>query len=93
MTKHERELEIRRKLGIPPSASLQVVDMGEGVVEPRTEGWTDAQIKDKSLQQLETMISQGMKGVEGLQKALTEQLGRVTSLQKIRDRKLIVGGK
>lgn len=68
------------------------LDLGAGIVEMTTEGWTDTQIRGKSIKDLDLMISQHQKVLKTMQDNLRAQQGRIDSLQLIRNRKLVVGG-
>lgn len=71
-------------------SNVVYIDLDEQQVppEPETAGWTDTQIRNKSLEELDAMISSGDLGVENLKQTLDTEIERVEDLRRIRKRKL-----
>tara|TARA_S200002703_G_C3717216_1_gene220331 strand:+ start:515 stop:787 length:273 start_codon:yes stop_codon:yes gene_type:complete len=84
------EQEARKKFGIPPNANLQLIDMDANPdkFEVITGGWTDDQIRNKKMEDIDALIEQSINVQNILQKNLDEQRERTMSYKKIRDRKL-----
>ena len=84
------EQEARKKFGIPPNANLQLIDMDANPdkFEVITGGWTDDQIRNKKMEDIDALIEQSINVQNILQKNLDEQRERTMSYKKIKDRKL-----
>jgi hypothetical protein len=86
------EARIRKQLRIPPNAKLTVIDMGEGKVEPKTAGWTDEQILNKSVEDFDSQINSEELAVQKLRDIVAGQEDRLTDLRRIRARRKELGG-
>lgn len=86
------EQEARKKFGIPANANLTIVDMDDNPdkYERKTGGWTDEQIKNKPLEDIEALLENSQKVEDILRKNLEEQTNRTLSYSLIRDRKIIL---
>lgn len=85
---HEEKL---RALGIPKGANVTFIDMGRGEGVRKTAGWTDEQIRAKSVADIDQMISQNEKAAQGLRRALEDQENRLAGLRMVRQRRLDLG--
>jgi hypothetical protein len=56
--------------------------------EPTTCGWTDTQIRNKPLEDFDSMISSGELGIASLKETLAQEEGRIEDLRRVRNRKL-----
>ena len=56
--------------------------------EPVTAGWTDTQIRNKSLEEIDSMIASGDAGILNLTQTLDNEIKRIDDLRRIRKRKL-----
>lgn len=72
--------------------SITFMHLGEGVKEITTDGWTDTQIKNKTLAELDAMIQQHETVLETLEETLREQRNRIRQFERIRRRKEEIGG-
>ena len=86
-----KEAQLRKTLGIPPNAALTVIDMGEGKVEPKTAGWTDTQIRNKTIAEFDLQINSEELAVEKLRQTVKTQESRISDLRRIRARRLELG--
>ena len=86
--------ENRKQLGIPVKADVTWIDLDEQQEPPEvvTAGWTDTQIKNKSLEDIDSLIKQNELAAESLMKTYTTQIEQVNKLKQVRHRKLILGG-
>lgn len=92
MSRHTPEQEAKmRAMGIPLGSDVSFIDMGRGRPPRTTGGWTDEQIQQKSLEELDTMISQNEKAAQGLRDALKEQEDRLIALRMVRHRRVELG--
>ena len=85
MKKDEFE-ELHGKL----SDNITYIDLDEQQVpaEPTTCGWTDSQIRNKSLEEFDSMISSGELGLKSLHQTLDNEVKRINDLRRVRNRKL-----
>ena len=90
----EDEKQMRKKLGIPMGASLQLIDMDANPdkYERKTAGWTDEQIKNKTVAEFDAMINSAQLAIENLEDTVREQKERAMDLQRIRGRRVELGG-
>ena len=92
MAENEKEAQIRRQLGIPPNADVTIIDMGPGKKpEPKTFGWTDDQIRGKSAEELDSLVTQADIAVDSLSTAMREAQDRAQGLRRVRSRKNDLG--
>jgi hypothetical protein len=72
------------------SSNVTYLDLDEQQVppEPTTCGWTDTQIRNKSLEELDAMISSGELGLASLHQTLDNEVKRIEDLRRVRNRKL-----
>jgi len=89
----KREREIRKQLSIPMGSDVQIIDL-DAQREPDemvTAGWTDTQIRNKSLSEIEQLIHQNQLAVESMEKAIAQQQSNIHGLKQVKQRKLIIG--
>jgi len=84
MKKEEFE-KLNGKLG----ENVTYIDLDEQQVppEPTTCGWTDTQIRNKSLKEFDAMISSGELGIASLKQTLDTEVQRIEDLRRVRNRK------
>jgi hypothetical protein len=82
----------KRKLGIPLKAEGTFLHIPKKEPEILTGGWTDDQIRAKSMQEIDAMIESGMKGVESLRATVRAEEARIDDLRRVKGRKLALGG-
>lgn len=87
----EKEAQLRKTLRIPPNAALTVIDMGEGKVEPKTAGWTDTQIRNKTVADFDLQINSEELAVQKLRETVKAQEDRINDLRRIRARRMELG--
>jgi hypothetical protein len=77
------------KLNGKLSDNVTYIDLDEQQVppEPTTCGWTDTQIRNKSLEEFDAMISSGEMGIASLQQTLDNEVKRIEDLRRVRNRK------
>lgn len=63
------------------------LDEQQAPPEPTTCGWTDTQIRNKSLKEFDSMISSGELGIASLQQTLDNEVKRIDDLRRVRNRK------
>jgi hypothetical protein len=83
--------EQREALGIPVGADVTYIDMGPGKVERKTAGFTDAQISEKTLAEIDAMIHSGQLAIDKLRETVRDQEDRVNGYRRIRERKVELG--
>lgn len=88
------ETKMRTKLGIPDSANVTFIDMDKNPdkIERKTSGWTDSQIRNKDIAEINQMINSAQLVVDGLEDTIREQKDRISDLQRVLGRKLELGG-
>ena len=86
------DAEMRKMYGIPPNAKVTLIDMGPGKAEPTTEGWTDDQIRGKSIDDLNSLISQNELALKIQRESIEKQQKVVDGLMRVRQRKIDIGG-
>lgn len=88
------EKAMREKLGIPMGASLTLIDMDANPdkYERKTAGWTDEQIKNKTVAEFDAMINSAQLAIDSLEATVRDQKERVVDLQRIRGRRTELGG-
>ena len=84
--------EEKMALGIPVKAEGVFLHIPKKEPEILTAGWTDDQIRAKSMQELDAMIASGEKGIQSLRDTLTSEQNRVDDLRRVKGRKLALGG-
>lgn len=84
--------EQKKKLGIPLKADGVYLDIPKKQPEILTAGWTDEQIRAKSIQEIDAMISSGEKGIESLKATVRAEEARIDDMRRVRGRKLALGG-
>lgn len=82
----------KKALGIPVKAEGVFLHIPKKQPEILTAGWTDDQIRAKSIQELDAMIASGEKGIENLRSTLNAEMARVDDLRRVKGRKLALGG-
>lgn len=84
MKKEEFE-KLNGKLG----GDVLYIDLDEQQTppEPTTCGWTDTQIRNKSLEEFDAMISSGEMGIASLRQTLDNEVQRISDLRRVRNRK------
>ena len=89
----ERERQIRKELSIPMGSDVQIIDLDAQRQPPEmvTAGWTDTQIRNKSLAEIEDLIRQNELAVESMGKAIAQQRNQINNIKAVRQRKLIIG--
>jgi hypothetical protein len=89
----DRERQIRKELSIPMGADVQIIDLDAQRQPPEmvTAGWTDTQIRNKSLAEIEDLIRQNELAVESMEKAIAQQRNQINNIKAVRQRKLIIG--
>jgi len=63
------------------------LDEQQAPPEPTTCGWTDDQIRNKSLKEFDAMISSGELGIASLQQTIDTEVKRIDDLRRVRNRK------
>lgn len=86
----EKEKALRRKLNIPLGAQLTLLEL-EPDIERTTEGWTDEQIKNKSVSDFDQMISSGELGIEKMEETIRQERKRLAGVRNLRKRRLELG--
>ena len=87
------EAKIREQLGIPNGADVQIIDLdAQRVVEVVTGGWNDEQIKNKSMEELEAMLTQNTLTLRNLEQHTDIQRDMVNNFKAILKRKVLIGG-
>jgi hypothetical protein len=86
----DKEKRLRRQLNIPLGANVTLLEL-EPDIERLTEGWTDDQIKGKSVSQFEQMINSAELGIEKMQETINQEQARIRSLRRLRQRRLELG--
>ena len=78
---------------LPPHAVYIDLDDPRNQVppEPVTAGWTDTQIRGKSLAEIQAQIDTGEKGLASLKETIRAEEKRVDDLRLIKARKLQIG--
>lgn len=78
--------KLNGKLG----ADVMYIDLDEQQEppEPTTCGWTDTQIRNKPLEEFDSMIASGELGIASLQQTLEDEVKRIEDLRRVRNRKL-----
>jgi hypothetical protein len=77
---------------IPKGANVTYIDLdAQRVEEVITGGWTDDQIKAKSIEQINELLSQAKTVLKILEDNVSEQRTRVYDLEAILNRKIFVG--
>ena len=82
----------KRALNIPLKAEGVFIHIEDEPPEPKTAGWTDTQIRSKSMSELDAMVGSGEKGLESLRATLKSEEDRIDGLRRIRQRRLDLGG-
>ena len=77
---------VHGKLG--DNVSYIDLDEQQSPPEPMTCGWTDSQIRNKSLEEFDAMISSGDLGIASLKQTLDTEVQRIEDLRRVRNRKL-----
>jgi len=90
MKKEDFEEMTGRKLA--PGTTYIDLDEQQAEPEPTFGGWTDSQIKNKPLDQIEAMIRSGELGLEKLRETIANEEARIDDLRLIKQRKLQLGG-
>jgi len=85
--------ENRKKLRIPVTSNIAWIDLDAQREPPEmvTSGWTDTQIKNKAITQIEDLIRQNELAVEAMEKAIAQQRNQINDLKAVRQRKLLIG--
>jgi len=93
ITMSREERDARKALNIPLGADVTFVDMDSNPDkhERKTAGWTDDQVRNKEMSEIDQMIASAQKVVDSLQQTIQEQQGRIADLRLIRNRKLELG--
>ena len=84
--------EEKKALGIPLNAEGTFLHIPKIEPEILTAGWTDDQIRAKSMTELDAMIDSGLKGIKSLEATLNAERNRVDDLRRVKGRKLALGG-
>ncbi len=84
--------EEKRELGIPLKAEGVYLHIPKQEPEVLTAGWTDDQIRAKSMQELDAMIVTGEKGLQNLKDTVRKEEARIDDLRRVKGRKLALGG-
>tara|TARA_R110000772_G_scaffold30806_10_gene76515 strand:+ start:3701 stop:3979 length:279 start_codon:yes stop_codon:yes gene_type:complete len=85
--------ENRKQLGIPEGSNITFIDLDAQRKPPEimTAGWTDTQIRNKTIDEIDGMIKQNDLAVASLEQTLATQRNMVHNLQQIRQRKITIG--
>lgn len=90
-----KQADFERQTGrkVPPEATY--IDLDEqNQPKPRereTAGWTDTQIRNRSMQSIDADIASGEAGIDALQAQLDGERQRVMGLRQIKKRKKQLG--
>jgi hypothetical protein len=71
--------------------NITYIDLDAQPKPVMTEGWTDEQIRAKSLDDLNLQVMQAELGVESLRDTLNKEVERIEGLKRVRARKLLLG--
>lgn len=82
------EADLRKKLGIPVGANVTFIDMGPGKPPRKTYGWTDEQVKNKTIEELDKMLESSKKVADKLRSALKEEEERFAGFTMIKLRNI-----
>jgi len=87
-----RREEFEAAYGRLPS-NVQFVDLDAQRKPPPvlTSGWTDEQIANKTIEEIDAMIAAGEKGLESLRETVRGESERVDGLRLIRSRRIQLG--
>ena len=90
----ENERRIRKELKIPLGADVQIIDLDLQKKTPEmvTAGWTDTQIKNKGIQEIDALIHQNELALKSMEEAVFTQRENLSGLRQVRNRKLLIGG-
>lgn len=90
----DKEKNIRKRLGIPMNSDVQIIDLDEQQKPPEvmTAGWSDTQIKGKSVEEIESLIKQNELALDSLEQTVANQRQTINNLRQVRQRKLLIGG-
>lgn len=90
----EKERQIRNRLNIPMNSDVTIIDLDEQQKppEPITAGWTDTQISNKTVLEIEGLIKQNELALESIEQTLMKQRQQISDLRQVRQRKLLIGG-
>lgn len=90
----DKEKSIRKRLGIPMNSDVQIIDLDEQQKPPEvmTAGWSDTQIKGKSVEEIESLIKQNELALDSLEQTVANQRQMINDLRQVRQRKLLIGG-
>ena len=72
---------------VSPFTTYIDLDEQQKPPEPTTCGWTDTQIRNKSLGEFDAMISSGEMGIASLKETLDKEVQRIEDLRRVRNRK------
>jgi len=88
----ERE-EFESKYGkLPSNATYIDLDaQPKPIPEVMTAGWSDTQIRGKTVQELDGMINSAQLGIKNLEETLGGERQRLDDLMRIRNRKIEIG--
>lgn len=88
-----KEKEFREKYNLPVGANVTYIDLDAQRTTPViTAGWTDEQIKNKDLSELDGMISSAQAGLDSLRETVRAEEDRLADLILLRGRKVSLGG-
>jgi hypothetical protein len=89
----KREAELRKKLNIPKGANVTLIDLDAQKKPPEvvTGGWTDTQIRGKTLKEIESIVRQNELAETSMETALASHRETLHSMRQVRARKLILG--
>ena len=90
----DKEKNIRKRLGIPMKTDVQIIDLDEQQKPPEmvTAGWTDTQIKAKTVKDIELLIKQNELALDAIEQTAAGQRQTINNLRQVRQRKLLIGG-
>ncbi len=88
-----KEEEFRRLYDVPEGAHITYIDLDAQKETPmNTAGWTDDQIRGKSLQEIDAQITSAEAGLTSLRETVRAEEDRLAGLRLVRDRKVVLGG-
>lgn len=86
----EKEKRLRKQLNIPLGAELTLLEL-EPDIERLTEGWTDEQILNKTVDHFDKQIEAAELGIDSLEETIAQERKRIRSIRKVRARRLELG--
>lgn len=89
----EREAELRKKLNIPAGGNITLIDLDAQKKPPEvvTAGWTDTQIRGRTITEIELLVSQSELALASMQKSLAAQRQIAHNMRQVLERKKTLG--